>query len=792
MFNQLAKASIRYEKLRTLFILVTIVFATSLSLLNLLVWNSGEVQLKKQLEQMQHVIYEDLELWELEKLKLVPEFSEVVEVKQSYTQDFGTHSIGLIYRDENANGNIRMPEYSGVYPKEIYEIMIPREFQAILGTPIELGMELPLEFLDGSQETFVVSGILDSEIVGNHYVFYLSHAYALEGEQLSERLWQLLARLPETTSTNSYSFMEQIDTIGFQIGLEKYQINPNNRYVNSLSFDMNQFMLYSSISIAIFLVSSIVIYSIFYISILNRVKDFGQLRTIGASHKQLKRLVKREGDLLALLSIPLGILMGNIIGFLMNREGYELKSALMLSVGVGVLMWLTVRISVLVPAKLAGNVSPIEANKQSVVMGAKISHRKERNLQPRSLAFISGSIHKKKYVLTILSLGLTGVLFMVGATYSTSFDIEAYAREGELYFYDMFISLSEVEETGYDQGKNELKLDTPYPQTLLESIRELEGVEEIKNIYSIDVEYELEGLRLDSSVSPMSESVLNAIENKKKTTGISYEDLLQGQGMVVSYVDVYEEIYGIQIKEGDKILLRWFDGQIIREETFEVMLCLTATEVSPLFYEEEGHELAISPGWFFLPETVYKDMMIEGYDSTEILLVDMSIEAYLGIEELLGREAFSYTTYTITEAIEVATQIYGNVRMLLLIVITFLAVFCFVNLLNTLIMNVLTKKKELAIMQAVGMSRKQVRSYLRWEGLIFAIYTTGITGLLGGALGYAMVLLAHAQNLTYLNFRFPLEYFLGYCSAVIILVLLISWVLALELEKESLVTRLRK
>lgn len=69
-------------------------------------------------------------------------------------------------------------------------------------------------------------------------------------------------------------------------------------------------LLTAAISVLILIACAAVIYSLFYISVTGKVKEYGRLRVIGMTRKQMKRLVRKESRKPSFFSIPLGIISG--------------------------------------------------------------------------------------------------------------------------------------------------------------------------------------------------------------------------------------------------------------------------------------------------------------------------------------------------------------------------------------------------------------------------------------------------------------------------------------------------
>ena len=103
--------------------------------------------------------------------------------------------------------------------------------------------------------------------------------------------------------------------IASDAGIEREYVNPSKAYLDSLTIDSQQILLCVLVGGVILLACVLVIYGVFYLSVIGRIHQFGQLRTIGMTKKQLKKFVSREGRLLFLRSVPIGIVIGGVAGY---------------------------------------------------------------------------------------------------------------------------------------------------------------------------------------------------------------------------------------------------------------------------------------------------------------------------------------------------------------------------------------------------------------------------------------------------------------------------------------------
>ena len=112
-------------------------------------------------------------------------------------------------------------------------------------------------------------------------------------------------------------------------------------------------------------------------------------------------------------------------------------------------------------------------------------------------------------------------------------------------------------------------------------------------------------------------------------------------------------------------------------------------------------------------------------------------------------------------------------------------------MMNTLITNIVTRKRELAMLESIGMSKGQIRKMLLGESLLLVGVTVGVTMTIGTLCGYILCRMLHGIGAVYMQFRFPFEFALGYVAVLILVPLLITVVSMKSFAREALVERLR-
>ncbi len=116
----------------------------------------------------------------------------------------------------------------------------------------------------------------------------------------------------------------------------------------------------------------------------------------------------------------------------------------------------------------------------------------------------------------------------------------------------------------------------------------------------------------------------------------------------------------------------------------------------------------------------------------------------------------------------------------------------FMNLANTMIINIITKKQEYGILQAVGMTNRQLNASLQLQGLIFTAGTVFVALLTGLPAGYGVFLYCKENSFFGVNvYHVPVVEIVCMTAAVALLQLILSYLLSRNLKKESLVERIR-
>ncbi|MEN8905924.1 MAG: ABC transporter permease, partial [Clostridiales bacterium] len=229
--------------------------------------------------------------------------------------------------------------------------------------------------------------------------------------------------------------------------------------------------------IVIIIIASVaIIYNIFYISVLERIRQFGMLRAIGASPKHIKRIVLGEAVVLSSIAIPLGLIIGiiiskSLIGLVNSITTIQLDK-MIINGGIlsmaAIIGLITVLIATLRPAIFASKVSPMMAlNNSNIIIRDNTTIRKKSNYIIRKIFGYSGNMayrniwrNKKKTIVTIFSLSLGIVLYIVFTFYTYNISQKNMLDEHLLGDYKIFVESNNQKDIGYtnDQVNNIKKI----------------------------------------------------------------------------------------------------------------------------------------------------------------------------------------------------------------------------------------------------------------------------------------------------------------------------------------------
>ena len=778
--KRISSRNVSANRKRNIFIVLTIALASVL-LSAIVLYGFGVMQETQNRNQktaqiMYHAISEQQgqELYHQEGIAWVGEFSDAFSEQVNHSTVHFTYANAAMLKSQG------MP-YSGNLPASEDEIVVQEAFLKSLGYSNELGQTIQIPFSDGTAHDFKLTGILDVK-TGD-----IGRYTAIISKELVEQQYGSRDMIDYYVGLKDAQNMSEEDAASYANTLaQQLEISDDHVIVRSTYFDLkdenrgSDMLFYFLIGFITFIGSGIVIYSIFYISVASSIRSYGQLRTIGTTKRQIKKMVYREGKILAAIGIPIGLVIGNVIGYFLVPAGWYWLTTLCVTVGVGLFAFMIVMIAIHTPVKRAAAVSPMEALRYSDYNGkVKESSVLHRKLTPASLAKMNLSRQRAKSILTILSLSIGGVLVVLISTMLVSYDgvAEARGRAFPVGEFNVKLNANQSFDTAY-VSLTKLQQKNLYNDDFEEAIEAIDGVTEIVRWYYTDAEYSVNG-NSEKWIQGFRRDEQQNLEKELVAGTVDYDELVAGNGIVL--LQERADLYDIEAALGDTVEVNYqAESSQICTKTYTVMGIVNE-------YSYSGF-----PKCFTLPEQLMNEAA--GVDCTGAISVITDAEQFDTVEAALNR-LIDGNSDLVLETIKESITYYSGLQQLsfgvLLIVAVIVVCFSLINLVNTTITNFLSRRQEIGMLQAIGLSKKQLIKMLCYEGSIYSVFATLVTLALGTGLGFLSVQVVVKTMNPYFNYSFPWLVVLIYLAILLIVqFILISYTTG-NLKKRSLVEQIR-
>lgn len=672
----------------------------------------------------------------------------------------------------------------GNMPQKKNEILVEKDYLSKQGIDAKIGdkIVLPGENNQEGQE-FVISGYIKTSAKGTErslYAAIVSMEYFLDIDGWNSLSPMAMFRLKSQYASGSEQIQNEITKICEEAGILQSP-SINHAYLE-LSQPSVLLVLAGIAGLAIVIMAGVlVIYCIFYISIINSIREYGQLRTIGMTEKQIKRLVYKEGTSLSLIAIPIGLIVGTFLSYFLVPQGFQFKNILWVYPIVILFSYMTVRLSIRKPAVIASSVSPIEAYR--FVTGSNCGDKhKGKKITPISLAKEQILRDKKKNVLTITSLVLTGVLLFGTSSVLSSINARDMALSG--------FSLGQFYIRIQDQELRENSLETvesnnPFTEESYSAFSQVSGVKQITTITNLPVSNNLSAKESDGAIVGFEENDMDLIRECNLGNDIpEYQEMTSKNQIIIGRPSDFEAYFGIQPEVGNSIKLKIFDGTETKEMDFKIAAVLDESKI-----ENNGDKIDM----LLLPNASMEKITSSNMTYQWVIRVDEKMEqqAEKEIRQILVANPRLAVT-TLSGAIAQNENFLQGMILALAVIIIFISCFAIMNLLNTIFTGVIVRQKEFALMRSVGMTQKQLTTMVCCEGLIIVSVGLMMSLIVGGLIGYLLCALLKNGLMTYLNYQFPFRVTWVYCMLVVICSLVVSEIALRHQKNMSLIELLRR
>ena len=600
--------------------------------------------------------------------------------------------------------------------------------------------------------------------------------------------------------SEDYLSSEIVAELQNKIGNQKYG-GTSNSYLVTLESGLIKDSTMQGLAVAVVVVAIIIIFTSvfciknsFDISITEKTKQYGMLASVGATKKQIKRNVYYEALILGLIGTPIGILCGELAAYiLMIISSSVMVKALDMELIFSfswyailftmVLATITIYLSARKSAKRASKITPLVAIRNSEDI--KIKSKKIKSPKFINKIFgIGGEIayknlkrSKKKYRTTVISIILCVATFIsVSSFISLAFkviDIEYQNRK-----YNITV--------GYEANNTDLSKK-------LEQIYQLDTVKKYSTISSMGMTFETdkyskEFLELhpgyktgENGNEIIYDTIMIYSVNKEEFSryveklGLKYENV-KDKAILINNIFAYkqEENKNIQIelpkysyKAGDKIKGTIHIGGIKNQCEVEIAKLTTEapfgilefTGTARLIVSEELGEEIYNPN----VKTIYIDSSDASKTEDDIFqilkdITECSINNYEDDE--------MKSIYTL-----IAIFLYGFMIVIALIGIT--------NIFNTITTNMTLRKREFAMLQSIGMTKKEFKRMIKLESIFYCAKALIIGIPIGCILSYIIFKALMSGDLI-IKYSLPIG---AITISIIAVVLLISTIMRYSINK---------
>ena len=603
-----------------------------------------------------------------------------------------------------------------------------------------------------------------------------------------------------TTGNVSYEkYEEEMTKSKYDIAFNDYLIGLETNPIGSSQIVGLGTVLCIVIAIIIF-TSVFCIKNSFDISITEKIKQYGMLRSIGATKKQIKKNVFYEATVLGIIGIPLGILFGFLASFILvlisnyyfgkiTSGAIELKFHFSLIAGlVSIILGIvTIYFSAFRSAKRASKISPIDSIRNSANIKLNAKKLKSPKLI-KKLFGVGGEIsyknikrNKKKYRTTVISL-ITSVFVFIGLSAFMNMTFGEAREELDYLEYNLALTTSSVTNENLNHFINTTTFDNINESSIIRSTDFI-----FQNVKYSKEYLDFTHIKEDDDILQEENMRVYAMGKQEyqryiKKLGLDYENI-KDKAILYDYhedLSIYDEevknikrksVRVLDYKVNDKI-----SGKLENDKNYTFEIGAISEEQPFGLQNVDGKMLFISDELFDeIADTTrlqifYKSNNasklqddIDNYLTNEIYSLNNSEENVKMMENLLTL---------------VGIFLYGFIIVVSLIGVT--------NIFNTITTNMELRRQEFAMLKSVGMTKKEFNKMIRLESIFIGCKSLIIGIPIGVIISY---LIYKAFN--EVSYHFPTSSILISIITVFILIILIMKYSINKINKQNTIETIR-
>lgn len=666
------------------------------------------------------------------------------ELKETQTE--------IRYGDEKGAESFMSSPQKGRLPRSDEEIALSTITLNQLGIEPKIGSKVKLTYtLSGKKQTkeFTLSGYWTGDPLFHAQLAWVSKEFCLKNckKATEASLWKGDYEGEHSLfiwCRNIWKLTDYTEELSQQLKDTPARATANpafERYIGEDGFPVGTLAL---ILLIIFLSGYLIIFNVFRISVNRDIQTYGLLKSVGTTGRQLKIIVRRQALRLSAAGIPLGIVFGCFAGrgmvpyLLANLDDMGTEKVQVLSyihpwilIVSAVFALCTVFIGCIRPCRTAASLSPIEAMRFSEETSQRVRRRTRNKISSSVMAAENVKRTWKKAIAVIVSLMLPVMVLNAAYTIVKGFDFDL--------FTEAYIS-SDFEVSGITSDKSTSDLHV-VSQDFLKGISGNEDIRSAACIYETEMKHHLTDAGYKN---------FKALLEAEKAEGILTGQALDDEVERIEKRAVPAYILGINKDAFDK--MTFAKGKCTWEEFNQGGRVIIGPDSTGLgSYYEKGDRVTLDYGkkkakgrivaegsmpyslqfpfgsgsyfdcTFYVPEREYQSM--KGQEGAMIAGLEVKDGAENRVNDWLKQyiEASKKPIY-VNSRMEIKEACNGVVGKYYLILGTLCAVLFAIgvlNFFNTSAVSIMTRSRELSLLEAVGMTKRQIRRMLVFEGILY-------------------------------------------------------------------------
>lgn len=560
--------------------------------------------------------------------------------------------------------------------------------------------------------------------------------------------------------------------------------------------DVGNIVAVAAFAVLIIFTGYLIIYNIFRISVTSDIRYYGLLKTIGVTPRQLRRVIRQQALVLCIAGCPVGLVAGWLVGYVLTPVviaqsslgdmSATVSASPLIFAGAAAFSVITVLLSCARPGRIASKVSPVEAARYTEKVRVSRKEKTTRGARVHQMAFANLGRSRGKSVLMVMSMSLAVVLLAVLLNFTGGFNMERYLDNNTCTDFivgntDYFRFEAESADSTLDDGTlaaieasteasisgRAWAVDGYRPKERLTRERFMETAqgwasmlsdEEVESFIEanegddglVSCDTTIEGLdvqlmdkltvldgELDTLKDPNGRSVAISVDIDDYGDPddlANYPEV--GEKIPVTYVD---EGWYVDSRTGGKVSgetpQEYIQLHIEKSHQVEYTVCALVTV---------PYQMSLRSG------SMYGDTMVMNADRMRedcggkafpifYMFDTPDAKAEAEAEEFLADLTADDNSQVMYESKATVREEFQGFRQMFLLLGSVLCgiigLVGVLNFFNGIMTGILSRKREFAMLQSIGMTGKQLKSMLVYEGLLYALATVLISAVLIAIVG---------------------------------------------------------